>query len=77
MQLTEPPAMFGPAPREGVASFPGIARPNRALHGEDTSRHAPEGAPRLVFGHIESNVDIRRCVLYTARTSAITMSPLS
>jgi hypothetical protein len=37
--------MLGPPPREGVASFPEIARPNRALHGEDTSRHAPEGAP--------------------------------
>jgi tRNA splicing endonuclease len=30
---------------------------------------------RLVFEHIESNVDIRRYVLYTARMSAITMSP--
>ena len=55
--------MLGPPPREGVASFPGIARPNRALHEEDTSRHTPKGAPRLVFGHIELNVDIRRCVL--------------
>ena len=31
---------------------------------------------RLRFERIESNVDVRRCVLYTARTSAIMMSPL-
>src|SRR5215211_2626090 len=45
MRHTEPPAMLGPPPREGVGSFPGIARPNRALHGEDTSRPAPQGTP--------------------------------
>ena len=32
---------------------------------------------RLLLERIESNVEVRRCVLYTARTLAIMMSPLS
>ena len=93
LTIEAPPAQADPRQSTGIGSAGGPAlwrgagqcrltgRPGPGRRHSHLDRRKGIGARgrllRLLLERIESNVEVRRCVLYTARTLAIMMSPLS